>query len=80
MYDVLPGRELLELQSLNTELACTKLDTIVKSYKPYLPQLGAPGVSAIRLTKATGFSIFLQGLFLQVIFRLIGEGKKAMPI
>jgi len=71
------GKGTFGTSELINRINCTKLDTIVKHRSLILPQLGAPGVSAHKVTKATGFSISYGPILANDIPAYLEAGKEA---
>lgn len=71
------GKGTFGTSELINRIKCTKIDTIVRHRNIILPQLGAPGVSAHQVTKATGFSISYGPVLASDIPAYLEAGKKA---
>jgi len=62
---------------LINEIACSGLENFVKHRTIILPQLGAPGVAAHAVKKATGFTVVYGPVYARDIPAFIAAGNKA---
>jgi hypothetical protein len=71
------GKGTFGTSELINRIKCTNLETIVRHKNLILPQLGAPGVSAHEVTKATGFRIAYGPIIARDIPTYLKAGNKA---
>lgn len=71
------GKGTFGTSELINRIKCTNLETIVRHRNLILPQLGAPGVSAHEVTKATGFKISYGPVLARDIPAYLQAGNKA---
>ena len=71
------GKGTFGTSELINRITCTNLETVVRHKNLILPQLGAPGVSAHEVTKATGFKISYGPVLARDIPAYLKAGNKA---
>lgn len=71
------GKGTFGSEELISRMALTKLDRVVTHRRIIIPQLGAPGVSAYKVQKATGFRVFFGPVRAADIGGYLSAGRKA---
>ncbi len=71
------GKGTFGTKELISEIACSGLESFVRHRTVILPQLGAPGVAAHAVKKATGFNVVYGPIYARDIPAFIAAGNKA---